>query len=190
MAVYDGAWREAFVVPGPDGRPTEVLSAPFDPRPAVLPADAALGARAPLQDQAAAWVGRARSLLERGTLLAIDYTSPTTAALAGRPWREWLRTYRGHQRGGHYLDQPGSQDITVEVCVDQLPEPAAVRSQAQWLQLHGIDALVAEGRSSWTAHAARPDLRAMTMRSRVAEAEALLDPAGLGGFTVLEWRAT
>jgi hypothetical protein len=26
------------------------------------------------------------------------------------------------------------------------------------------------------------------MRSRVAEAEALLDPAGLGGFTVLEWR--
>ena len=27
----------------------------------------------------------------------------------------------------------------------------------------------------------------MAMRSRVREAEALLDPAGLGGFTVLEW---
>jgi hypothetical protein len=26
------------------------------------------------------------------------------------------------------------------------------------------------------------------MRSRVREAEALTDPAGLGGFTVLEWR--
>jgi hypothetical protein len=26
------------------------------------------------------------------------------------------------------------------------------------------------------------------MRSRVAEAEALLAPDGLGGFTVLEWR--
>jgi len=25
------------------------------------------------------------------------------------------------------------------------------------------------------------------MRSRVSEAEALLDPAGLGGFTVAEW---
>jgi hypothetical protein len=29
----------------------------------------------------------------------------------------------------------------------------------------------------------------MRMRSRVSESEALLDPAGLGAFTVLEWRA-
>jgi hypothetical protein len=28
----------------------------------------------------------------------------------------------------------------------------------------------------------------MRMRSRVSEAEALLDPEGLGGFSVLEWR--
>jgi len=28
----------------------------------------------------------------------------------------------------------------------------------------------------------------MKARSRVREAEALLDPNGLGGFTVLEWR--
>ena len=40
-----------------------------------------------------------------------------------RPWREWLRTYRGHERGGHYLADPGAQDITAEVAVDQLPEP-------------------------------------------------------------------
>jgi len=26
------------------------------------------------------------------------------------------------------------------------------------------------------------------MRSRIAESEALVDPAGLGGFTVVEWR--
>ena len=37
--------------------------------------------------------------------------------------------------------------------------------------------------------AARPDLEAMAMRSRVSESEALLDPAGLGGFTVAEWIA-
>ena len=35
--------------------------------------------------------------------------------------------------------------------------------------------------------AARPGLEAMRMRSRVSEAEALLDPSGLGGFAVLEW---
>jgi hypothetical protein len=28
----------------------------------------------------------------------------------------------------------------------------------------------------------------MKMRSRISESEALLDPAGLGGFSVLEWR--
>ena len=32
--------------------------------------------------------------------------------------------------------------------------------------------------------AARPDLHALRMRSRVREAESLLDPSGLGGFLV------
>lgn len=189
LAVHDGAWREAYVAVGRDGQPSELLSAPFDPVPACLPERATLGARAPLQDRAAAWVADARSRLGRGTLLVFDYTVAATAELAGRPWRDWLRTYRGHERGGHYLADAGTQDITADVCVDQLPEPDAVRTQAQWLQLHGITELVAEGRDYWAAHAHRPDLRALTMRSRVSEAEALLDPAGLGGFTALEWRA-
>ena len=84
---------------------------------------------------------------------------------------------------------PGTQDITTEVAIDQLPEPDTVRSQAQWLQLHGIDELVTEGKAHWQQHAARPDLAALRMRSRVSEAEALLDPSGLGDFTVLEWRS-
>lgn len=189
LTVHDGAWREAFVVELPDGRLVEQLSAPFDPRPTVLPERAPLGARAPLQDAANDWVTSARQLLRSGSLLVIDYCTATTAELAGRPWREWLRTYRGHERGDHYLVDPGSQDITTEVAVDQLPEPDAVRTQAQWLQLHGIAELVEEGRRYWTEHAARPDLTAMKMRSRVSEAEALLDPSGLGAFTVLEYRA-
>lgn len=190
LAVFDGAWREAYVVELPDGRLVEQLSAPFDPVPACLPERARHGARAPLQDAAAQWVATARALLRGGTLLVVDYCTATTSELADRPWREWLRTYRGHERGGHYLAEPGSQDITTEVAVDQLPAPDVVRSQAQWLQLHGIDELVAEGKAYWEAHASRPDLAAMKMRSRVSEAEALLDPTGLGAFTVLEWRAS
>jgi hypothetical protein len=54
--------------------------------------------------------------------------------------------------------------------------------------LHGIDELVDEGKRYWEAHAAHPDLAAMRMRSRISESEALLDPAGLGSFTVCEWR--
>lgn len=189
LAVHDGGWREAYVVTLPDGRLVEQLSAPFDPVPTVLPGRAALGARAPLHDEAVRWVDRARSLVRRGTVVVVDYCSPTTAGLAARPWREWLRTYRGHERGDHYLAAPGTQDITTEVAIDQLPEPDAVRSQAQWLQLHGIAELVAEGKAYWEQHAARPDLAAIRMRSRISEAEALLDPDGLGAFTVLEWRA-
>ena len=189
LAVHDGGWREAYVVRLADGRLAETLSAPFDPTPAILPGDAVLGARAPLQDSARAWIDDARDRLRRGTLLVIDYMSPTTAALAGRPWREWLRTYREHQHGDHYLAAPGTQDITSEVAIDQLPAPDTIRTQAQWLQLHGILELVDEGKRYWEQHAARPDLAAMRMRSRVGEAEALLDPSGLGAFTVLEYRA-
>jgi SAM-dependent MidA family methyltransferase len=135
------------------------------------------------------WVLDVRSRLRTGKLVVIDYCSATTAGLALRPWREWLRTYRGHDRGGHYLSEPGRQDITTEVAIDQLPEPDAVRSQAQWLQLHDIDELVDEGKRYWEAHAARPDLEAIKMRSRISEAEALLDPNGLGAFLVCEWQA-
>ena len=189
LAVFDGAWREAFVVTLPDGQLVEQLSAPFDPPPATLPAPAPHGARAPLHERAHRWVVQARSLVRSGSVVAIDYCVPTTAELAGRPWREWLRTYRGHERGAHYLADPGRQDITTEVAVDQLPPPDAVRSQAQWLQLHGIGDLVEAGKQYWAEHAARPDLAAMRMRSRVSEAEALLDPDGLGAFSVLEWRS-
>ena len=56
-----------------------------------------------------------------------------------------------------------------------------------WLRAHGIDELVEEGRAIWRERAAIGDLEAMRARSRVTEADALLDPAGLGAFRVLEW---
>ncbi|MFM8958321.1 MAG: hypothetical protein ACKOJH_13075, partial [Actinomycetota bacterium] len=58
---------------------------------------------------------------------------------------------------------------------------------AEFLRAYGIEALVEEGRTAWQQSAAQPDLVAMTMRSRVSEAAALLDPNGLGAFSVVEW---
>jgi SAM-dependent MidA family methyltransferase len=189
LAVHDQHWREAFVDVGSDGRFVEVLSAPFDPVPPALPGSAAFGARAPLIDRAGEFVRSARRLLRSGSVVAIDYGTPITAMLAGRPWRDWLRTYRDHGRGDHYLAAPGTQDITTDVPIDQLPEPDAVRSQAQFLHRWGIEDLVEEGRRVWTEQAARPGLGAMKMRSRISESEALLDPSGLGAFLAAEWRA-
>ncbi len=189
LAVHDGAWREAYVVAARDGTFAEVLSAPFDPVPAVLPAVAGHGARAPLLDGAAAWVAEARRLVQQGSVVVLDYARPSTSVLAGLEWRSWLRTYRGHQRGRHPLADPGEQDITVDVALDQLPEPDAVRSQDQFLQRWGITELVEEGRRAWSSAAAAPDLAAMRMRSRPTEAAALLDRSGLGGFDVIQWIA-
>ena len=187
LAVFDGGWREAFVADGGDGTLREVLAAPLQPLPDWLPASAAHGARAPIQDEAAAWVRNAIASLANGRVVAIDYAVARTAELVLRPWREWLRTFRGHDRGGHYLDAPGTQDVTVEVCLDQLPAPDAVRTQQQFLALHGIDDLVEQGRAAWSKAAAAPSVRTLMMRSRVREAEALTDPGGLGGFLAVEW---
>ena len=144
-----------------------------------------------MQQAAGGWVADVISRLD-GRLVVIDYMVAATSELARRPWRDWLRTFAGHETGVHYLQRVGDQDITCDVCIDQLRhaagEPRAVRSQSQFLQLWGIEELVEEGRRIWTERAARPDLEAMRMRSRVSESEALTDPNGLGGFQVLEFQ--
>ena len=180
LAVFDRGWREAFVAQQGD-RFVEVLR-PLDEPPVTLPPAAPSGARVPMQERVGQWVRDRMTSLQRGSMLVFDYVTPTTVEVAFMPWRAWLRTYLGHERGAHYLADPGEQDITAQVVLDQLPEPQIVRTQAQFLMLYGIDELVDEGRRNWEAAAAAPTVAAMTMRSRVREAEALLDVAGLGGF--------
>ena len=189
LVVFDDGWREAHVDVDRDGRFVEVLGERV--RDLAIPSTGMrVGARAPIIDRAAAFVDDARRLVRAGSVLTVDYGVARTAELAMRPWREWLRTYRNNERGKHYLAEPGSQDVTIDVPFDQLPEPDALRTQAQFLQRWGIDDLVAEGVRVWIEQAARPGLEAMRMRSRVSESEALLDPAGLGAFLVAEWRST
>lgn len=147
------------------------------------------GARAPVAAAAAAWILDARRRLRPGgRLVCLDYAD-TTAALAARPWTDWVRAFAGHDRVEHPFAGPGSRDVTVVVPWDQLPAPTRTSDQASWLRQHGIDELAAEGAAHWQAHAAAPDLLAMRMRSRVREAEALLEPGGLGSFWVGEWHA-
>jgi SAM-dependent MidA family methyltransferase len=178
-----------------EGRFVERLVPLDDERAAVLDRlapDAPDGARVPLQDAARGWLRDALALADLGAggrVAVIDYGT-TTATLAARPQDEWLRTYRGHARGGGYLADLGAQDVTAEVAFDQLAlvrPPASDRSQADWLRAWGLDELVDEARRTWSERAHVGDLAALTARSRVTEASALTDPAGLGAFRVLEW---
>ena len=190
----DLGWAEVRVGQAPDGQLVEVLAPPdsalADAAERLAPG-APTGARIPIQRAAAEWVAGGLDLLVRGRLVAFDYAVPSTSELSRRPWSEWVRTYSAHRRGGHPLEAPGEQDITVEVCVDQLAHgarpPDRDRSQAAFLRAHGIDEFWEDARRRWHAGAAKGDLEAFRARSAVTEAAALTDTEGLGGFRALEW---
>jgi SAM-dependent MidA family methyltransferase len=127
--------------------------------------------------------------VSNGKVLVFDYCSESTAEIAVTPWREWLRTYKEHERGVHYLLDPGSQDITTQVMLDQVVRAVpglSVTQQSEWLRRWGIDELVSEGMQYWEAHKTSPDVAALKMRSRINEAQALVDPDGLGAFWVID----
>ncbi len=175
-------WFEVFVHTDPNGdgtRRTEKLVA-IDPPGFEIPT----GSRAPWHETAVNWI---RDIRERGAskILVFDYGAPTTTELAARGG--WLRTYSNHSRGSDPYVTPGSCDITTDIGFDQFPQPATLTTQAELLNSLGIKDLVAEGKTYWKANAARPNLEAMKMRSRVAEAEALCDPDGLGSWQVAIW---
>ena len=188
LFVYDGAWKEAFVALSDGGKFVEVLRS-VEEVPEVLPKSAPLGSRAPIQVAASQWMLNVTQRLSRGKVLVFDYCSESTSEIAVSPWREWLRTYKDHERGVHYLLDPGTQDITTQVMIDQLSSALpglTVISQSDWLQKWGINQLVSEGSKYWEVHKSAPDLAALKMRSRANESLALTTPDGLGGFSVLE----
>jgi len=103
------------------------------------------------------------------------------------PWREWLRTHRDQGRGMHYLTEPGSQGITAQVMLDQLPVGFYITTQADFLKQWGIAELMREGTEYWESMQHAPDVAAMKMRSRSTEVKSLIDQTGLGAFTTLFW---
>jgi SAM-dependent MidA family methyltransferase len=190
LFVFDGTWKEAFVALGDGDKFVEVLHDVAD-IPSVLPKTASLGARAPIQTAARDWLAMVSTRLGRGRILIFDYCSASTSEVAASPWREWLRTYKDHGRGEHYLAHPGSQDITVQVMLDQLQNSfpqLAVSRQSEWLKYWGIIGLVAEGVRYWQENQQQINLTAIKYLSRRAESEILLEKGGLGSFESIEIR--
>jgi SAM-dependent MidA family methyltransferase len=148
------------------------------------------GSRIPVPTALSEWLRRAAAMLRRGVIAIVDYAAPIEE-LADRGQAGWLRTYRGQHRGGSPLDLPGCQDITADVPLEALRRSAggaglsilSETSQAEWLRSLGVEELVEEARTAWHGRTAN-DLAALAARSRVHEAEALLDPGGLGAHRV------
>ena len=193
-------WEELRVDVGDPSAPGRFSLVPrpvFPELVAGLP-EVTTGARVPVQRAARRWVDEAHRLLERGWIVAFDYgaatpdlahrSSPSDDPAAGLGW---LRTHRDHDGGSWWLAGPGSCDITADVALDQVQADhrADVCTQAEFLRGYGIDELAAEGRSAWAERAGIGDLDALRARSRTSEAEALLDPTGMGAFSTLVWTA-
>ena len=187
LFVFDGSWMEALISQAAGGQFVEVLRTP-DEIPTCLPQTAPLGSRAPVQDAAASWIRNSLAKISDGRLLLFDYCSSSTSEIALSPWREWLRTYRDQGRGAHYLTEPGTQDITAQVMIDQLPTGFSSSTQTEFLMQWGINDLVREGSDYWESMKTAPDVAAMKMRSRATEAKSLTDQSGLGMFSVVSWQ--
>jgi NADH dehydrogenase [ubiquinone] 1 alpha subcomplex assembly factor 7 len=156
---------------------------------------APVGARLPVPSSAREWFHACSEALGHGVLAVVDYAA-TAEELVTRGEHGWLRTYREHERGTSPLVAPGEQDITIDLPVEYVVH-AATRAgftlvhdttQAEWLRSLGIDELVDDARVAWQARAHIGDLEALRHRSRVSEADALLDPGGLGAHRVLVYR--
>jgi SAM-dependent MidA family methyltransferase len=143
------------------------------------------GMRVPLQTEARGWVADAIDAVAVGRVVCIDYAR-TTAEMAVLEQQEWLRTYRNQLPGMSPFQEPGSQDITCDVAIDQMPA-AALSTQAEFLHRFGIEAFRSEAKRTWEAEVVAGGLKALQARAVLSEIEALVDPAGLGGFTVFEW---
>jgi SAM-dependent MidA family methyltransferase len=181
----DDGWSEVRVAADQGGF-REVL-VPVDDEKATPDGTFAPTTRVPIPRGVTKWFEQCDGVMESGTVIVIDYMT-TKEEL---PSRDWLRTYREHQRGTSPLDAPGTQDITADVVIEQLLRAASgfrlahQSTQADWLRGLGIDALSDEGARVWAAGAHRGDLDALAGRSRVNEAAALTDPAGLGAHEVV-----
>ena len=193
----EDGWEELRVtVQGGTGRGGFGLAAVPPPAEFADLPDVAVGARIPVQRAARQWVAAAHEVLGAGWIVALDYGADTPV-LAGRAGSSgapgagmgWLRTHRHHQGGSSWLAEPGSCDISADVALDQVQADhrAEVCTQAEFLRAHGLEALAAEGRAVWAERAGMGDLDALRARSRIGEAEALLDPAGMGAFNALVW---
>ena len=186
LELASSGWKEVKIGEGKEGfaETLESVSREEHEPATSLISDASDGTRIPLQEQASAWVRKACQLVGRGRAIVFDYGA-TTAELAERDG--WLRTYAKHGKGISPLACPGGQDITCDVAFDQLPIPASLQTQAEFLRDWGIQSLAAEGRKEWQHQSAKPTTAALIARSRPSEAAALCDPDTLGSYKVAQW---
>ena len=153
---------------------------PEDPRVEQDAEEVPAGERAAVPLAAYDWFATLASSLERGIALVIDYPSSARAD---------VRTYFRHTSGAGPLERVGEQDLSVGLDFERLAQHAAKaglevldrRTQAELLADFGFaDRLAAIGDPG-----ARDPLGQMRVASARNAGRAIVDPEGMGAFSVL-----
>ncbi len=174
-----GALRELLVTVRDDAF-AFVEGEPSDPRLAEDVPEVAEGERAAVPLAAYEWLASLATALARGVTLVVDYPSST---------RPEVRTYFRHGSGGGPLERVGEQDVTAALDFGRLAHHAQLaglevlerRTLAELLEEFGfgdrVRAIVDPGPRD-----AAGQLRAASARNA---AKAIVDPEGMGAFSVL-----
>lgn len=146
------------------------------------------GREAVVSLEALRFLDQAAAVLGRGYIWIVDYSSPPDEESAS------VHGYRDQQVVDDVLSAPGSRDITAGVDFEVLVRHSRERGLTVWGPVSQREALLALGFTAWdlrererqveASREGRP-LDAARIYSERNAAKLLVDPAGMGGFTVL-----
>jgi SAM-dependent MidA family methyltransferase len=154
--------------------------------------DIAEGAVVSVQMAVSTWIESVFDRFSKVSLCLIDYGG-TAEELQDREPGSVVRTYRGHQTGIDWLQQPGESDITVDMNVDAVLDAIArsghearVVSQRDFCTEYGLTDVIDDAKEGELIAASTGQVMAqLEERSQRLDMEALIDPNGLGAFNVI-----
>lgn len=145
-----------------------------------------------VQLEAGAWIQQTIRRIGEGALVAVDYGG-AVEEFEHRRTEGTIRTYRSHHLGPEPLAAPGATDITADVNFSAAA--AAAEAAGARVEVHRQDDfLAALGLRDELSRLRREELELarsgdefarLRVRSERTDAEALLNPRGLGDFRVL-----
>lgn len=163
-----------------DGDLVFVETDPADPRLAEEAPEAPDGERIAVPLEAYAWLGTLASALERGIALVVDYPSSAMSD---------VRTYFRQTSGGGPLERVGEQDLTAALDFDRIAthaERAGLEVLERQTQAELLDDLgFAERFQRIHDPGARDPIGQVRAASARNAAKAIVDPEGMGAFSVL-----
>ncbi len=143
------------------------------------------------QVAATQWIEETLGSFSRVSMCLIDYAE-SSDVLRARPMHQLVRAYRKHRASDEWLSSPGETDLTVDVnidgvvmAVDSAGGTVEVTSQRTFLLDQGAEEDLADlAHAEVTAASEGRIMDQLIARSKRVDLEAVLDPSGLGGFTV------